>query len=90
MIKLNPNSQKSKILNLLRERNEEGVKVYELIAPKPDGLGCSQYNARIFGLRKDGYVIVNKTPGHFVLESEPISTTPKYTFNPVTEMYEQV
>jgi hypothetical protein len=35
--------------------------------PRPAGLGIAQYNARIWALRKKGYNIVNKTPGHFVL-----------------------
>ena len=40
------------------------------------GLGIAQYNARIYGLREKGYNIINKKPGHFVLEeSEPEQLT---------------
>jgi len=60
-------TQEQRILDLLRLRGPEGVKVYELIAPRPGGLGIAQYNARIWGLRKKGYVIENKVPGHFIL-----------------------
>lgn len=78
------NSQEGRILKLLRERGEAGAMVYELVGPKPDGLGISQYNARIYGLRKKGYVITNVTPGHFILV-ETEETRPKhYEFDPVT------
>lgn len=60
-------TQEQRILSLLRERGSAGVKVYELVAPRPQGLGIAQYNARIWGLRKKGHVIRNKKPGHFVL-----------------------
>jgi len=85
-MKVNIKSQEGRILALLRERGEQGVKVYELIAPKPEGLGIAQYNARIFGLRHKGYNITNKEPGHFVLNEY----TPKFVFNPDTQMYEQM
>ncbi len=61
-------TQEERILNLLRERGRVGVKVYEFMLPRPHGQGIAQYNARIWGLRKKGYNIINKTPGHFVLE----------------------
>ena len=61
------NSQEGRILDLLRKRGPQGVKVYELMTPWPQGEGIAQYNARIYGLRKKGYEIVNKEPGHFVL-----------------------
>lgn len=60
-------TQEERILNLLRQRGPEGAYVYEFMTPRPSGLGIAQYNARIFGLRKKGYVIENKTPGHFIL-----------------------
>lgn len=68
------NSQENRILNLLRERGERGVMVYELIAPRPAGLGISQYSARIFGLREKGFNIINDPIGHFKLDEtmEPI------------------
>lgn len=65
-------TQEERILNLLRERGEQGAYVYEFMMPQPQGLGIAQYNARIYGLRKKGYDIVNKVPGHFVLHQEPV------------------
>ena len=64
---VNKKSQEGRILELLKEKGDNGVFVYELIAPRPDGLGIAQYNSRIYGLRKKGYDIINKEPGHFVL-----------------------
>ena len=63
-------TQENRILQLLREKGTQGVYVYELVTPRPHGLGIAQYNARIYGLRKKGFNIVNKTPGHFVLIEE--------------------
>jgi hypothetical protein len=60
-------TQEGRILSLLKERGGQGVMVYEMMMPRPQGLGIAQYNARIFGLRKKGYIIQNKEPGHFVL-----------------------
>ena len=69
-------SQKERLLQFLKNRGQNGVKVYEIIAPRPDGLGISQYNARILELRREGYRIINKKPGHFVLEeSDPVQLT---------------
>jgi len=64
-------TQEQRILDLLRERGIEGVYVYEFMTPRPVGCGIAQYNARIYGLRKKGYIIDNKEPGHFVLKGEP-------------------
>ena len=59
----------SHLLELLKERGSEGVFVYEFMMPRNrGGLGVAQYNARIYGLRKKGYIIENKEPGHFVLK----------------------
>lgn len=78
------NSQEGRILALLRDHGDQGVMVYELVGPKPEGLGIAQYNARIYGLRKKGYVITNVTPGHFILV-ETEATRPKhYELDPVT------
>lgn len=61
-------TQEGRILDFLRERGERGIFVYELMAPKnKGGLGIAQYNARIWSLRRKGYVITNAEPGHFVL-----------------------
>ena len=61
-------TQEERILALLREKGEVGVRVWELIAPRPTGLGVAQYGARILGLRRKGFDIVNVKPGHFVLK----------------------
>ena len=69
-------TQAQRILNLLKERGNDGAFVYEFMLPRPQGLGIAQYNARIFELRRKGYSIINKEPGHFILkeyEEEPIT-----------------
>ena len=64
-------TQEDKILNLLRERGKEGAYVWDFMMPSNrGGLGIAQYNARIWGLRKKGYIIENVKPGHFVLEED--------------------
>lgn len=63
-------TQRQELLELLTERGERGVFVYELIAPKPRGKGIAQYNARIKELRDEGYHIINTEPGHFVLRGQ--------------------
>lgn len=70
---LNKYSQKNNILEYLRN-HREGAYVYELIAPRPHGLGVAQYNARIYELRRDGHDIRNDFPGHFYLHTEPVQT----------------
>lgn len=78
-------SQRERLLALLRAKGSRGVYVYEIIAPRPDGLGIAQYNTRIKELREGGndrpkYNIVNTEPGHFVLiehgKREVITQTP--------------
>jgi len=64
-------SQKGRIIKLLKERGQMGAFVYEIITPRPQGLGIAQYNARIKELRETGYNIRNVKPGHFVLEENP-------------------
>ena len=65
-------TQENRILELLRERGDQGVYVYEFMTPTPDGLGIAQYGARLLGLRRKGFNIINKEIGHFVLiPSEP-------------------
>lgn len=63
-------TQREQLLRLLRSRGSKGAYVYELQAPKPQGLGLAQYNARIFELRAKGFNIVNVEEGHFVLMGE--------------------
>lgn len=60
-------SQEGRILDLLKQRGNQGAYVYEFMMPRPQGLGIAQYNARVYELRKKGYEIINKEPGHFVL-----------------------
>ena len=70
-------TQEQRILDSLREKGEEGLYVYEIMTPRPNGLGIAQYTARIWGLRQKGYVIVNpirggkKITGLFVLTHDP-------------------
>ena len=71
-------TQEQRILDLLKERGNEGAYVYEFMMPRPKGLGIAQYNARIWGLRKKGYDIKNKKPGHFVLRVEVKSEQPAF------------
>ena len=59
-------TQEQRILDLLRERGEQGVMSWEI----PDKLKILQYNARVFGLRRKGFVIENKDEV-FRLISEP-------------------
>ena len=63
-------TQEQRILNLLEIRGEQGVEVYELITPRPNGLGIAQYNSRIWGLRQKGHNILSERKGHFVLTEE--------------------
>lgn len=63
------NTQEGRILSLLKSRGKLGVMVYEFMMPRPQGLGIAQYSARIWGLRKKGYIITNKKPGMFVLDT---------------------
>lgn len=64
-------TQAERILRLLKQRGKDGVKVWEIAMPiNQGGLGVMQYNARIYELRRQGHRIVNKEPGHFVLETE--------------------
>lgn len=67
--KPNP-TQQERILNLLREKGNQGVYVYEFMAPRPMGLGVAQYGARLLELRRKGYEIINTQPGHFILREE--------------------
>lgn len=63
-------TQEQRILDLLTQRGERGVEVWEFMLPRPQGgCGIAQYNARIFGLRKKGYLIINQPKGHFVLKN---------------------
>jgi len=64
-------TQRERILTLLRERGNAGVRVWEFMIPtNQGGLGVAQYNARIKELRDKGFNIINVRPGLFVLEEE--------------------
>lgn len=65
-------TQKERILRRLRVAGNKGVMVWELTTPRPlGGEGCMQYGARILELRREGFVIDNVEPGHFVLKFDP-------------------
>jgi hypothetical protein len=65
---VNTQTQKQRLLDFLKKQGEQGALVYQLQAPRPNGLGLAQYNARIFELRAEGHNIVSIEPGHFVLK----------------------
>lgn len=50
--------------------------VYEIMAPRPSGLGIAQYNARIKELREAGHQIINAQPGHFVYKTDTAERKP--------------
>jgi len=60
-------TQRERLLELLQARGFKGVYVYEMTNSRTGGLGIAQYNTRIHELRKNGWVINNTEPGHFVL-----------------------
>jgi hypothetical protein len=63
-------TQEQKLLEMLRLRGSYGVYAWEIIKD----LNILQYNARVFGLRRKGYKIVNKKPGLFVLQERGQTT----------------
>ncbi len=65
-------TQTDRILELLRERGNAGIPVWEMIAPRPQGLGVAQYNARVYELRQKGYEIVNKDNTFYLIEQGQI------------------
>jgi len=56
-------TQKQRLLEKFYEKQD--LMVYEIMAPRPQGLGIAQYNARIKELREMGHTIKNIRPGHF-------------------------
>lgn len=64
-------SQQKRLINLMRERGKSGVFVYEIITPRPNGLGIAVYTSTICNLRKQGYQIDNPENGLYVLVGEP-------------------
>ena len=61
-------TQRQRLLEAFKERGE--LYVYEMMAPRPNGLGVAQYNSRIKELREQGHQIINKEPGHFIYMQE--------------------
>lgn len=61
-------TQRQRLLQAFQERGE--LYVYEIMQPRPNGLGVAQYNARIKELREEGHQIINQEPGHFVYKSD--------------------
>jgi lysozyme family protein len=59
-------TQEDRILELLRLRGRNGVESWEI----PTHLHILQYNSRIFGLRKKGYIIDNIND-RFYLKFDP-------------------
>ena len=59
-------TQEGRILNLLRQRGSRGVYAWEIIKD----LYILQYNARIWGLKRKGFIIDNEKPGYFVLKED--------------------
>lgn len=74
-------NQRERLLELLTERGPAGIYVYEIMQPRPQGLGVAQYNARIKELREQGHHIVNTQPGHFVLKREFIEENSMHTYD---------
>lgn len=56
-------TQQIRLLQAFQEKQD--LMVYEIMAPRPNGLGIAQYNARIKELREQGHTIRNIEPGHF-------------------------
>lgn len=66
-------TQRERLLEFLTAKGSKGAYVYELQAPRPQGLGLAQYNARIYELRRMGWNIKNIEAGHFVLIGKSLS-----------------
>lgn len=62
-------TQKQRLLEAFRSNKD--LMVYQIMAPRPQGLGIAQYNARIKELREDGYEIKNIEPGRFRMIDAP-------------------
>ena len=77
MDKYIPNkTQEERILDLLKERGELGAYAWEFTGQ----LRIMQYNARVFGLRKKGYNILNQDKCHFVLKQFNTEPTGQESF----------
>jgi hypothetical protein len=67
-------TQCQRLLDAFEAKGE--LYVYEIIAPRPSGLGIAQYNARIKELREQGHQIINAQPGHFVYKTDTAERKP--------------
>jgi hypothetical protein len=56
-------TQCTRLLQAFQEKQD--LMVYEIMTPRPQGLGIAQYNARIKELKEQGHPIINVKPGHF-------------------------
>lgn len=73
-------TQKQRLLEAFRENKD--LMVYQIMAPRPQGLGISQYGARILELRREGYEIKNIEPGRFRM----VDTANKYENTPTYKL----
>ncbi len=73
-------TQRQRLLQAFEEKGH--LYVYEIMAPRPNGLGISQYGARIKELREMGHPIINKKPGLFVYEADTASRKDTMAYNP--------
>jgi hypothetical protein len=70
-------TQRDRLLRLLQKRAPAWVALPEILA-----LHIAQYNARVFELRRHGYVIENKQEGEkswFRLVANPAPTFPQFS-----------
>lgn len=67
-------TQRDRLLKAFQEKGE--LYVYEIMTPRPNGLGISQYGARILELREQGHQIINAQPGHFVYKKDTAERKP--------------
>lgn len=81
-------TQQHRLLQAFQDKGE--LYVYEIMAPRPNGLGISQYGARIKELREQGHQIINKQPGHFVYHREERETMPDVTKSQGYQRFQQM
>lgn len=70
-------TQQQRLLQAFQQKQD--LMVYEIMAPRPNGLGIAQYNARIKELRELGHPIENVEPGHFRYQV-PEKPMPNYIY----------
>ena len=67
-------TQHQRLLQAFQDKQD--LMVYEIMAPRPQGLGIAQYNARVKELRELGHPIINVKPGHFRYQVSRKETMP--------------